>query len=62
MGHVLMENRNGLAVDAEMTRVAGFAEQLAAAAMLDDVGRSDSRRITLAADCAYDTRDFVAEL
>jgi hypothetical protein len=62
MGHVLMENRNGLAVDAETTRVAGFAERLTAVAMLDDVERSDGRRITLAADRAYDTRDFVAEL
>ncbi len=62
MGHVLMENRNGLAVDAETTRVAGFAERLTAVAMLDDVDRPDGRRITLAADRAYDTRDFVAEL
>jgi IS5 family transposase len=62
MGHVLMENRNGLAVNAETTRVAGFAERLTALAMLDDVERSDGRRITLAADRAYDTRDFVAEL
>ena len=62
MGHVLMENRNGLAVDAETTRVAGFAERLTAVAMLDDVDRSDGNRITLAADRAYDTRDFVAEL
>ncbi len=62
MGHVLMENRNGLAVDAETTRVAGFAERLTAVAMLDDVDRSPGSRITLAADRAYDTRDFVAEL
>lgn len=62
MGHVLMENRNGLGVDAETTRVAGFAERLTAVAMLDDVVRPDGSRITLAADRAYDTRDFVAEL
>lgn len=62
MGHVLMENRNGLAVDAETTRVAGFAERLTAVAMLDDVERPEARRITLAADRAYDTRDFVADL
>lgn len=62
MGHVLMENRNGLAVDAETTRVAGFAERLTAVALLDDVERPDGQRITLAADRAYDTRDFVAEL
>lgn len=62
MGHVLIENRNGLAVDAETTRVAGFAERLTAVAMLDDVERPDGRRITLAADRAYDTSDFVDEL
>lgn len=62
MGHVLMENRNGLAVDAETTRVAGFAERLTAVAMLDDVERPDARRITLAANRAYDTGDFVDEL
>ncbi len=62
MGHVLMENRNGLAVDAETTRVAGFAERLTAVAMLDDVVRPAGQRITLAADRGYDTRDFVADL
>jgi hypothetical protein len=41
MGHVLMENRNGLAVDAETTPVAGFAERLTAVAMLDDVDRAE---------------------
>ena len=62
MGHALMENRNGLAVDAETTRVAGFAERLTAVAMLHDVDRPHGNQITLAADRAYDTRDFVAEL
>jgi transposase len=62
MGHVLMENRNGLAVDAETTRVAGFAERLTAVAMLDDIDRLDGSRITVAADRAYDTKDFVADM
>jgi transposase len=63
MGHVLMENRNGLAVDAVTTRVSGHAERLAALEMLDDVVDPDGgRRITLGADKGYDTRDFVAEL
>ena len=30
MGHVLMENRNGLIVDAVTTRASGHAERLAA--------------------------------
>jgi hypothetical protein len=35
MGHVLMENRNGLAVDAALTRATGTAERDAALAILD---------------------------
>ncbi len=62
MGHVLMENRNGLAVDAGTTRVAELAERLTAIAMVDDVARPDGQRITLPADRDYDTRDFVADL
>jgi IS5 family transposase len=60
MGHVTMENRNGLVVDATLTHATGTAEREAA---LDMVGRMDGRhRITLAADKAYDTADFVAAL
>lgn len=63
MGHVLMENRNGWAVDAVTTRVSGHAERLAALEMLDGVVDPDGgRRITLGADKGYDTRDFVAEV
>ena len=35
MGHALMENRNGLAVDAALTRATGTAEREAALSMLD---------------------------
>jgi transposase len=60
MGHVTMENRNGLVVDATLTHATGTAEREAA---LDMLGRMDGRhRITLAADKAYDTADFVAAL
>ena len=63
MGHVLMENRNGLVVDAETTRVSGHAERLAALEMIDGVTcESGGRRITLGADKGYDASDFVAEL
>ena len=61
IGHVLMENRNGLVVDAEMTRVSGHAERLAALEMVDGVA-VEGRRITLGADKGYDARDFVEEL
>ena len=58
LGHLLMENRNGLIVDARLTRATGTAEPEAALAMLGDVpGR---RRISVGADKAYDTAAFVA--
>lgn len=60
MGHVLMENRNGLAVDAVLTHATGTAERDATLTMLDR--RSRSGRITLAADKAYDVSDFVEAL
>jgi transposase len=60
MGHLLMENRNGLAVEACVTRATGTAEREAAAEMLK---RHNTRRgATVGADKAYDTADFVAEM
>src|SRR5215210_8337770 len=51
MGHVLMENRHGLVVDAVTTRVSGHAERLAALAMINGiVDPGGSRRITIGAD------------
>jgi transposase len=58
MGHVLMENRNGLLVDLELTEATGTAEREAARALLGR--RRGRRRITVGADKAYDTQDFVA--
>jgi transposase len=60
MGHVLMENRNGLAVGAALTRATGTAEREAALALLDR--RPAGRRITLGADKAYDVTGFVNDL
>jgi transposase len=60
MGHVLMENRNGLAVDAALTRATGTAEREAALVLLDR--RQSDRRITLGADKAYDVTAFVDDL
>jgi transposase len=60
MGHLLMENRHGLIVDALVTQASGTAERAAAEAML---GRQTGRhRATLGADKAYDVADFVADL
>jgi transposase len=60
MGHILMENRHGLAVDARLTTATGTAEREAAVAMVDDL--PGSHRVTLGADKAYDTAGFVAAL
>lgn len=59
MGHVLMENRNGIAIDARLTHATGTAEREAALAMLD---RRRRRGATLGADKAYDVTDFVQAL
>jgi hypothetical protein len=60
MGHLLMENRHGLVMDARLTPATGTAEREAAAAMVGDL---DGRhRITLGGDKNYDTRDFVATM
>lgn len=60
-GHLLMENRNALIVDAELTEASGYAERAAATEMLARQPRR-ARRRTLAADKGYDTAAFVAEV
>jgi transposase len=61
MGHALMENRNGLVVDACLTEANGHAERIAALHMVEP--RADRPTpITLGADKAYDAEDFVNEL
>jgi transposase len=60
MGHLLMENRSGLVVATRLTQATGMAERAAASTLIESVpGR---HRITVGADRAYDTRDFVAGL
>jgi hypothetical protein len=58
IGHLLMENRSGLIVDACLTKATGTAEPEAALAMLGDL--PGGRRVTIGADKAYDTAAFVA--
>ena len=60
MGHVLMENRNALVVDTRLTLATGTAEREAALEMA--ATRPGNHRITLGADKAYDTAEFVANL
>jgi len=61
MGHLLIENRSGLIVDADLTQATGFAERQAAKTMLKRLPGTGRRR-TVAADKSYDTRDFVADV
>jgi hypothetical protein len=61
LGHLLIENRHGLIVDAMATQADGTAERDAAMLMLDGARRQAPwRRRTIGADKSYDTRDFVA--
>jgi len=57
-GHVLMEHRHGLVVNAQLTQASGTAERETALALLGQ----PKKRVTLAADKAYDTQGFVADL
>jgi transposase len=57
MGHLMMENRNGLIVDARLTEANGTAERSTALDMVEDNARPGS---TVGGDRNYDTADFVA--
>ena len=59
-GHLLMENRNALIVDAELGFADGYAERSTALAMLAKLPRTRRRR-TVAGDKGYDTKDFVQD-
>jgi transposase len=60
MGHVMMENRNGLLVETFLTEANGRAERDAALLMAEAVPQG--KRVTLGGDKNYDTREFVREL
>ena len=61
LGHVLMENRNGLVVEVELTSATGYAEREAALELLRCHRQRESSQAwwTLGADKGYDTEDFV---
>ena len=60
-GHLLMEHRSALIVDAELTIADGYAERSTAIEMLAKLPKT-ARRRTVAADKAYDTKGFVADV
>jgi transposase len=59
LGHTVVENRNGLIAAAMATQADGTAERDAALLMVNGLTENRRRRITLGADKAYDTQDFV---
>jgi ribosomal protein S6E (S10) len=67
LGHVLIENRSGMIVDALLTQADGTAERDAAMILAYRQQQRNRRRVhrrpmTLGTDKAYDTRDFVSIL
>src|SRR5213080_3143992 len=59
-GHVLMENRNGLVAEVEVLQANGTAERDAALVMIENI--PGDQPVTIGADKAYDTKDFVEEM
>jgi transposase len=60
LGHVLMENRNGLLVQTFLTEADGRAERDAAMLMAERI--RGGKRVTVCGDKNYDTQEFVKEL
>lgn len=60
MGHVLMENKNGLIQDTRLTLATGTGERDYAWDMIQ--GIPGKKRIRIGADKNYDTQDFVRKL
>jgi transposase len=58
-GNLLVENRNGLIVDAELLQANGRAERDAALIMLEQV--PGDGQITVGGDKGFDTQEFVSE-
>ena len=58
-GNLLVENRHGLIVDAEVFEANGTAERDAALVMLEQI--PGTKQVTVGGDKGYDTADFVAE-
>ena len=59
LGHLLTENHHGFIIDTAVTEASGTAERDAAITMLGELPLT-TRRVTVAADKAYDVRAWVA--
>ena len=58
-GNLLVENRNGLIVNAMVWEANGTAERDAALVMLEQI--AGTKRVTVGGDKGFDTADFIAE-
>lgn len=61
IGNVMTENRNGFVVEAELRQVSGAVERETATDMIVRYSPG-AKRITVGADKAFDTADFVADM
>jgi transposase len=59
-GHVMMDNKHGLAVDSRLTEATGGSEPEAGLAMAEAI--AFTRRVTIGGDKGYDTKGFVEGL
>ena len=62
MGHALMESRNGLLVDFQVTQATGTTERDAVPLLLDETRERGFHPRTPGADKGYDTRECVAAM
>lgn len=62
MAHALMENRNGMLTDFQMSQATGTAERDAVPVLLDQARERRFRPKTVGGDKNYDTRDCVAAI
>lgn len=62
MAHALMENRNGMLTDFQVTQATGTAEREAVPTLLEQAQQRGFRPKTMGGDKNYDTRDCVAAM
>lgn len=62
LAHALMENRNGMLTDFQVTQATGTAERDAVPVLLDDAAERGFHPRSLGGDKNYDTRDCVSSM
>jgi len=62
MGHVLMDNRHGLASNGRLTQATGTAERDTAKRLIQKLPNRRNDRVTVGADKLYDTKKFVKDM